>query len=61
MSSPGEFGLSVDTEREGDQVIEHEGSKILFIEGNVSSSLEGFTVDVQATPEGAKLTISKKV
>jgi Fe-S cluster assembly iron-binding protein IscA len=60
VSSPGEFGLSIDTEREGDEVVEHEGSKILFIEGNVSSSLEGFTIDVQDTPEGTKLTISKK-
>ena len=57
MSSPGQYGLSVDTEREGDQVIEHEGSKILFIEENLSTSLDGSTIDVQDTPEGAKLTV----
>ncbi len=57
ISSPGQFGLSIDTEREGDQVIEHEGAKVLFVEESLSLSLEGFVIDVQDTPEGAKLTI----
>lgn len=60
MNDAGEFGLAIDVEQEEDQVIEHEDCKILFIEKNVSDKLDGFTIDIQDTPEGARLSILKK-
>ena len=60
VSSPGEFGLSPDTEMPGDQVVKHEGVKVLLVEEGLAKSLDGMTFDVEDTPEGPKLTIVKK-
>jgi Fe-S cluster assembly iron-binding protein IscA len=60
MNDAGELGLGIDSEKEGDQIVEHEGSKILFIEQVLSDHLEGFAIDLVDTPEGARLTILKK-
>ena len=55
----GHFGLSVDTEAPDDQVVEHEGSKVLLVEQELVDQLEGVTIDVEDTPEGPKLAIFK--
>jgi len=47
----------VDTETLGDQVVEHEGSKVLIVERELADQLEGVTVDVEDTPEGPRLSI----
>jgi Fe-S cluster assembly iron-binding protein IscA len=60
MNNAGELGLGIDSEKEGDQVVEHEGSKVLFVEQVLSEQLEGFAIDMVDTPEGARLTILKK-
>lgn len=51
------FGLALDEEREGDQVVLHEESKVLVIQPELSQELDGATVDVVNTPEGAQLII----
>ena len=56
-SSPGKFGLHIDIEVPGDQVVEHDGSKVLLVEEGLVASLEGVTLDVEDTPEGPKLTL----
>ena len=56
-SGSGQLGLSIKTESPGDQVVEHEGSKVLLVAGGLATELEGVTLDVQDTPEGSKLTI----
>ena len=55
----GEFGLSVDVEAPGDRVIRHKGMKVLVVEGDLASQLEGVTMDVEYTPEGPELTVYK--
>ena len=51
------LGLSIDVETPGDTVVEHEGSKVLMVEQQLSDQLQGFTIDVEDTRQGAKLVI----
>jgi Fe-S cluster assembly iron-binding protein IscA len=59
-TAPGQFGLVADGEREGDQVIEYEGSKVLLVGSELAEPLDGVTIDCQDTPEGARLVMSKE-
>lgn len=56
MKSPPKLGLALalvlGKEAEGDEVIEHEGSKILLIGKEMADVGDKLTIDVQATPEG---------
>ena len=47
-------------ERQGDQAVEHEDSKVLLVEKNLADTLQGITIDVEDTPEGARLVISTR-
>ena len=55
----GRYMLALDTELSGDQVVEYEGAKALLVAPELASVVEGVTLDVQDTPEGSKLVISK--
>lgn len=55
----GQFGIALDSESEGDQVVEHEGAKVLLVASALSNVLEGRTMDVHETEEGPKLYITK--
>jgi len=57
VSEPQAFSLLLDKEQEGDQVVEHEGAKVLLVGQELSQALEGVTVDCQETTEGTRLTI----
>jgi len=59
FKSPGQFGLVLDKEHKGDQVVEHEGSKVLLVGLEIVEQLQGATLDVGDTPEGTKLVISR--
>lgn len=55
-----ELGLALDQTREGDQVVEYEGSAVLVLESSVSESLSASTLDVKEGPEGRRqLTLMK--
>ena len=54
-----QLGLGVDIEREDDQVVEHDGSKVLIVENGLADSLSEVSLDVEDTPEGPKLVIAK--
>ena len=56
-SAPRAFSLALDKEHEGDQVVEHEGAKVLLVGQELSQALEGVTIDCQETSEGTRLTI----
>lgn len=56
----GTLGLTIDVGTAEDQVLEHEGSKLLIIEQHLADSLEGITIDVDETPEGRRLVITKE-
>jgi Fe-S cluster assembly iron-binding protein IscA len=59
VEPPRQFGLVLDSEGAGDQVVEHEGSKVLLVAPDLVSVLEEVTIDVRDTPEGSRLVISK--
>jgi Fe-S cluster assembly iron-binding protein IscA len=58
-SRPNRLELALDKEREGDQVVESEGVKVLLISPELAPALEGMVIDYQETPQGAGFTISK--
>ena len=60
FNPPGEFGIVLDREAEGDQVVEHQGSKVLLVASELAPVVEGITLDVQDTPEGPKLVMAKE-
>lgn len=55
----GQLGLSVDVPASGDNVVEHEGTKVLLVDEGLASSLAGVTLDVEDTSEGPQLAIFK--
>jgi hypothetical protein len=56
-SCPDEFALGVDIELPGDQVVKHEGSKVLLVKKALADSLDGVTLDVQDTADGPELIV----
>ena len=58
-STPNQFEMALDKEKEGDQVVESEGLKILLLRPELAPALEGMFIDCQGTPQGVRFTISK--
>ena len=54
----GHLALKIDVEAPGDQVVKHEGSKVLLVEERLSTSLDGIVLDVEDTPDGPQLVVS---
>jgi Fe-S cluster assembly iron-binding protein IscA len=59
ISEQGACALFPDREKAGDQIVEHEGNVLLLIGEEVSEPLEGATIDLAETPEGARLVVTK--
>ena len=57
---PGGFGIVLDKETEGDQVVEHEDTKILLVASELAPVLDGIMLDVQETAEGQRLVMVEK-
>ena len=55
----GQLGLGIDIETKDDQVVEHDGSKVLIVENGLAASLEEITLDVEDTAEGPNLVLVK--
>ncbi len=53
----GELGLGIDIEMPGDELVKHDNSTVLVVEHALSVSLEGVTIDVDNTPQGAELVM----
>ena len=56
-TAEGSYRLRVDNEREGDDVLEHAGRKILLVEPALAETLADATVDVVATDTGPQLAL----
>lgn len=50
------LSLVLDEAHEGDQVVEHEGKRVLLVDPSTSDLLQGITLDAVDTPEGRRLT-----
>jgi Fe-S cluster assembly iron-binding protein IscA len=59
VSEEGTCALFPDREKAGDQVVEHEGDVLLLIGEDASQPLDGATIDLAQTPEGARLVVTK--
>jgi Fe-S cluster assembly iron-binding protein IscA len=57
IKSPGQLGLVLDRQSPTDNVIEHEGLKVLLVQPEVYELLRKATLDVQKSSDGTKLTI----
>ena len=51
----GEFTFTVDRAREDDQMVEHEGDRVLLVGSELGDAVEGLTIDWQETAGGAML------
>jgi len=60
LEPQGRLALVLGEEELGDQVVEHEGAKALLVAPELAPVVEGITLDVQDTPEGPKLVMSKE-
>ena len=56
-SPAGEYGLAIDQERDGDQVVRQEERPVLLIDQEVSNQLDGAVLDLIEAPEGIRLTL----
>ena len=54
---PDDFGLAIDIEMPHDQVVEHEGSKVLLIDRELSNHLNGNILDVEDAPHGKSFVV----
>ena len=60
-SMPDRLGIALDTDKEGDQVVEsEEGIKVLLIESHLAQKLEGMVLDYQEKPQGKGFKILKR-
>ena len=50
--------LAVGKERDGDEVIEHKGTKILAVSEDLTETLDGVVIDYKDTRKGPKLVFS---
>ena len=57
---PGQYGLSIDKEMPGDQVVKHKDSKVLLVEHELANSLKGRTLDVEDTAGGKSFVVLKE-
>jgi len=58
-AKPNQLRMILDKQKEGDQVVESEGIKLLFLSPGIIPALEGMVIDYQETPQGSGFTISK--
>ena len=59
VNQPGSFALMLDKEQNNDEVIEHNGVKILLYQKDMSPILDNIVLDCQYTESGRMLIISK--
>ena len=55
-----QFELNFDTANEDDQVFQSEGTDVLLVGPDVAELLADATIDAQDTPEGPRLSLSKR-
>lgn len=56
-SGEGSFGLAIDDQREGDQVVAKDERPVLLIDGEISNQLDGVTLDLVESPQGRQLAL----
>ena len=57
-SIPNRIQMVLDKEKEGDQIVESEGVKVLLLDPEIAQALEGMVINYEETPQGARFTIA---
>ena len=57
VTSSGHFGLSLDTEAQGDQVVSHGEAKVLLVDNETAKRLAGVVLDYRDSKEGPEFTL----
>ncbi|MFG0276313.1 MAG: hypothetical protein ACF8QF_14800 [Phycisphaerales bacterium] len=58
IAQPQGLGLAVDTPNDGDNTVDQNGKTVLLLDEQISTMLDGRTLDLQQTEQGAALSIS---
>jgi len=59
-NQPDSYGLTIDIELPGDQVLEYDGSKILIVDQDVSRCLDGDILDIEDEAQGKSLVVIER-
>jgi Fe-S cluster assembly iron-binding protein IscA len=59
VARPNQLDMGLDKEKEGDQVVESDGVKVLFVSAELSEALDGMVIDCQDTPQGVQFSIGR--
>lgn len=59
ISASDQLEMTIDREYEGDQVLEIDGTGILFVHPELAATLEGMVIDCQETPDGIDFTLNE--
>jgi len=59
MEASGQPGLVLGKEEPGDEVVEHQGVKVLLVESELVPVLEGSTLDVVDSAYGSNLVLNR--
>jgi hypothetical protein len=57
---PDNFGLTIDIEIPGDEVVKYDGSKILIVDRELSEDLNGNILDVEYAAQGNNFVVIEK-
>jgi len=60
MDESGNLGLTLSKEKPGDQVVEHEGEKVLLLDPIITEALSNVIVDTEDSTDDSKLTLKRK-
>jgi len=59
-NQPDSYGLTIDIELPGDQVVEYDGSKILLVGQDISTCLDGDVLDIEDEVQGKNFVVVGK-
>lgn len=59
VSRPNQLDMALEKEKEGDQVVESQGVKVLFVSAELAGVMDGMVIDCQETPRGVQFSIAR--
>ena len=57
---PDSYGLTIDIEVPGDEVVTHDGAKVLIVDHELSRDLDGNWLDIDATQDNNFVVLEKR-
>lgn len=57
---PDNFGLTIDIEMPGDEVVKYDGSKVLIVDHELSEDLDGNILDIEGAAQGNNFVVIER-